>query len=86
MMTITVLKNNVPWGPFSRAQIDEGLERGDFDLSILAHAPGMNGWLPLEEVIHMLEPKLPPVPVTRDLPPVPSPDALAKSRPQAHGK
>jgi uncharacterized RDD family membrane protein YckC len=78
---ITVLKNNVPWGPFTRAQIDEGLERGDFDLSTLAHAPGVKNWLPLEEVLHILEPKLPAVPVTRDLPPVPSADALAKARP-----
>jgi len=78
---ITVLKNNVPWGPFTRAQIDEGLERGDFDLSVLAHAPGMKNWLPLEEVLHVLEPARPPVPATRDLPPVPTPEALARSRP-----
>ena len=80
-MGITVLKNNVPWGPFTRAQIDEGLERGDFDLSTLAHASGMTGWLPLEEVIHNLDPALPPVPVKRDLPPIPSPAALARTRP-----
>ena len=80
-MGITVLKSNIPWGPFTRAQIDEGLERGDFDLSILAHAPGVEKWLPLEEVLHILQPKLPAVPVTRDLPPVPSADALAKGRP-----
>jgi len=80
---ITVLKNNIPWGPFSRAQIDEGLERGDFTLQTLAHAPGMTNWLPLEEVIHVLEPKLPPVPITRDLPPVPMPsmEAIALSKP-----
>ncbi len=78
-MGITVLKNNIPWGPFTRAQIDEGLERGDFTLQVLAHAPGMTNWLPLEEVIHNLEPKLPPVPITRDLPPVPT----AESRPPA---
>jgi uncharacterized RDD family membrane protein YckC len=80
---ITVLKNNVPWGPFTRAQIDEGLQRGDFTLQTLAHAPGIDKWLPLEEVIHTLQPKLPPVPATRDLPPVPMPsmEALAASKP-----
>ncbi len=82
-MGITVLKNNVPWGPFTRAQIDEGLERGDFTLQTLAHGPGLDKWLPLEEVIHMLEPKLPPVPINRDLPPVPMPsmEAIALSKP-----
>jgi len=80
---ITVLKNNVPWGPFTRAQIDEGLERGDFTLQTLAHGPGLDKWLPLEEVIHMLQPKLPPVPMTRDLPavPMPSMEAIALSKP-----
>lgn len=82
-MGITVLKNNVPWGPFTRAQIDEGLERGDFTLQSLAHAPGMTRWLPLEEVLHNLEPALPPVPATRDLPPVPNPVATTKPQPPA---
>lgn len=73
---ITVLKNNVPWGPFTRAQIDEGLERGDFTLESLAHAPGVKNWLPLEEVLHILQPVLPPVPINRDLPPVPVPEKV----------
>ncbi len=72
-MGITVLKHNVPWGPFTRSQIQDGLARGDFTLQYLAHAPGLKEWLPLGEVIHFTErePQLPPVPSARDLPPIP---------------
>lgn len=72
-MGITILKNNVPWGPFTRAQIKEGLDRGDFTLQCLAHAPGVKEWLPLGEVLDHFDRSatLPPLPVTRDLPPVP---------------
>jgi uncharacterized RDD family membrane protein YckC len=75
---ITVLKNNVPWGPFTRAQIEDGLARGDFTVKYLAHASGLKEWLPLGEVLHYLEANegaraasLPPVPGPRELPPVP---------------
>ncbi len=75
---ITVLKQNVPWGPFTREQIDECLGRGDFTVKYLAHAPGLNEWLPLGEVLDYLHraggpplPTLPPVPPPRELPPVP---------------
>jgi uncharacterized RDD family membrane protein YckC len=81
---ITVLKNNVPWGPFSRAQIEDGLGRGDFTVKYLAHAPGLREWLPLGEVLDYVErsegPRLPPVPGPRELPPVPEP-ALIKPEP-----
>jgi len=76
---ITVLKNNVPWGPFTRAQIDDGLARGDFTVKYLAHAPGLKEWLPLGEVLDYVDrsagpfmPSLPPVPGPRELPPVPA--------------
>src|SRR5580658_887503 len=79
---ITVLKHNVPWGPFARAQIDEGLARGDFTVKYLAHAPGLKEWLPLGEVLDYVErnagprlPALPPVPASRELPPIPVPVA-----------
>lgn len=79
---ITVLKNNVPWGPFTRRQIDDGLARGDFTVKYLAHAAGLKEWLPLGEVLHYVDeiegPKpswLPPVPEGRELPPVPGSDA-----------
>lgn len=73
MPGITVLKNNVPWGPFTRGQIDEGLARGDFTLQYLAHASGLREWLPLGEVLHHVDEraKLPPVPDGRNLPKVP---------------
>jgi uncharacterized RDD family membrane protein YckC len=75
---ITVLKHNVPWGPFSRAQVDDGLARGDYTLQYLAHAPGLTEWLPLGEVLDLVArresasaPSLPPVPPSRELPPIP---------------
>jgi uncharacterized RDD family membrane protein YckC len=75
---ITVLKNNVPWGPFTREQIDDGLARGDFTVKYLAHAQGLKEWLPLGEVLDYVQrnssasgPSLPPVPEPRDLPPIP---------------
>jgi uncharacterized RDD family membrane protein YckC len=72
---ITVLKNNVPWGPFTRVQIDEGLARGDFTVKSLAHAAGLPEWQPLGEVLDYVAqsqaPFLPPVPAARELPPLP---------------
>jgi uncharacterized RDD family membrane protein YckC len=86
---ITVLKNNVPWGPFSRAQIEDGLARGDFTVKYLAHAPGLKEWLPLGEVLDYVDrsmpspiPLLPPVPGPRELPPVPEPVEI-KAEPAA---
>jgi uncharacterized RDD family membrane protein YckC len=76
---ITVLKNNAPWGPFSRAQIEDGLTRGDYTVKYLAHAPGLKEWLPLGEVLDYVDrhpsslPALPPVPSERELPPIPEP-------------
>jgi uncharacterized RDD family membrane protein YckC len=84
-MAITVLKHNIPWGPFTRAQIEDGLSRGDFTVKYLAHAPGLKEWLPLGEVLDYVDrnagsplPSLPPVPGPRDLPPIP---ATPASRP-----
>ena len=84
---ITVLKNNVPWGPFTRGQIEDGLARGDFTVQYLAHAPGLKEWLPLGEVLDYVErnagprmASLPPVPGSRELPPVPEP-ARIKAEP-----
>jgi uncharacterized RDD family membrane protein YckC len=78
-LEITVLKNNAPWGPFTRAQIEDGLARGDFTVKYLAHASGLKEWLPLGEVLDYVErnagpsmPSLPPVPGPRELPPVPA--------------
>jgi uncharacterized RDD family membrane protein YckC len=75
---ITVLKHNVPWGPFTRAQIDDGIARGDFTVKYLAHTPGLNEWLPLGEVLDYVArhessavPVLPPVPESREYPSLP---------------
>jgi uncharacterized RDD family membrane protein YckC len=88
-MAITVLKHNVPWGPFTRAQVEDGLARGDFTVKYLAHAPGLKEWLPLGEVLDYVErnarssmPSLPPVPGPRELPPVPEPVEI-KAEPAA---
>jgi uncharacterized RDD family membrane protein YckC len=84
---ITVLKNNVPWGPFTREQIEEGLTRGDFTVKYLAHASGLKEWLPLGEVLDYVDrsagPRLsplPPVPEPRELPPVPGTPAPKAER------
>lgn len=89
-LAITVLKNNVPWGPFTRAQIDDGLARGDFTVRYLAHAPGLKEWMPLGEVLDYVErsdgprmPALPPVPGPRELPPVPEPASIPDPEPSA---
>jgi len=87
---ITVLKHNVPWGPFTRAQIDDGLVRGDFTVQYLAHAPGLKEWLPLGEVLDYVArqestpaPVLPPVPDGREFPVVPAAAAPPAVPPQA---
>ncbi len=65
-------------GAVQRAQIDDGLARGDYTLQYLAHAPGLTEWLPLGEVLDLVArresasaPTLPPVPPSRELPPIP---------------
>lgn len=83
-MAITVLKHHVPWGPFTRTQVREGLNRGDFTLQYLAHTPGLTEWLPLGEVLDFYDrnSNLPPwpqapsphplsAPEVAQLPPVP---------------
>jgi uncharacterized RDD family membrane protein YckC len=73
-VAITVLKYHVPWGPFTRTQIQEGLNRGDFTLQYLAHSPGLKEWRPLGEVLDFYDrhAALPPWPQA------PSPHPLAQ--------
>jgi len=80
---ITVLKHNAPWGPFTREQIQQGLDRGDFTLQYLAHAPGLNQWLPLGEVIHHVDLGTSPASVAQagNLPPVPERQKIATAQP-----
>jgi uncharacterized RDD family membrane protein YckC len=87
---ITVLKNNVPWGPFTREQIDHGLSRGDFTLKFLAYASGLKEWTPLGEVIDYVDktagahaPYLPPLPGPVELPPIPESPAIKVELPSS---
>lgn len=85
-LRITVLKHSVPWGPFTREQIRDGLARGDFTLQYLAHAPGLKEWLPLGEVLDHVERSsiLPPMPksdLAMGLPAIPPRPSLAPEAP-----
>src|SRR5271163_1160509 len=90
-LAITVLKNNVPWGPFTRAQVEDALARGDFTVKYLAHAPGLKEWTPLGEVLDYVDRTaessitLPPVPGPRELPPIPR-DPVFAEKPAAPTK
>ncbi len=56
------------------------MDRGDYTLKYLAHASGLKEWLPLGEVLDYVDrsagthtPFLPPVPGSREMPPIPEP-------------
>jgi uncharacterized RDD family membrane protein YckC len=71
---IVLLQDRTPRGPFTRAQIQEGLGRGEFSGRDLAHTPGLRNWLPLDEVLHHLDHdvvKTSQAPGPRRLPPLP---------------
>jgi uncharacterized RDD family membrane protein YckC len=81
---IILLKNKTPLGPFTRAQVREGVARGEFSLHDLAHTPGLKDWLPLEEVLHHLDHdvvKSPRTYAARTLPPVPGAKVSTPARP-----
>jgi uncharacterized RDD family membrane protein YckC len=72
---IVLLKDRTAHGPYTRAQIQEGLGRGEFTARDLAHTPGLRDWLPLLEVLHHLDREPVHAPWTRgapSLPPIPS--------------
>jgi uncharacterized RDD family membrane protein YckC len=72
---IVLLKDRTAHGPYTRAQIQEGLSRGEFAARDLAHTPGLRDWLPLLEVLHHLDREpvhTPRARETRILPPLPS--------------
>jgi len=48
---ITVLKNNVPTGPFTRAQVAERMHAGEFLPTDWAFMEGLSEWKPLSEVL-----------------------------------
>ena len=94
---IILLQDQTPRGPYTRAQIQEGLGRGDFNGQVLAHTPGLKDWLPLSEVLHHLDHdvvkpmrlmggrSLPPLPGSKnsEAPPVLPPVAIEGKLPPA---
>jgi uncharacterized RDD family membrane protein YckC len=72
---IVLLKDQTPRGPFTRAEIQAGLSRGEFSARDLAHTPGLRDWLPLLEVLHHLDREVVHWPRSREgrkLPPLPN--------------
>jgi len=77
---IVLLRDRTAHGPYTRAQIQEGLSRGEFTARDLAHTPGLKDWLPLLEVLHHLDRETVHVPRERGariLPPLPFSDPAA---------
>jgi uncharacterized RDD family membrane protein YckC len=81
---IVLLKDQTPRGPFTRAQIQAGLSRGEFSPRDLAHTPGLRDWLPLLEVLHHLDRETVHWPRSREgrqLPPLPGTQVSTASEP-----
>jgi uncharacterized RDD family membrane protein YckC len=63
MTAITVLKNNVPTGPFTRTQVAEKLQAGEMNLEDLAFVEGLSQWTPLLDVLAKIDAvAVPPAP------------------------
>jgi uncharacterized RDD family membrane protein YckC len=60
-MAITVLKSNIPTGPYTLVQVADKLRTGEVSLDDLAHVEGLNQWVPLREVLKKVE-STPPAP------------------------
>lgn len=62
MTPITILnQGNVPIGPFTRAQVAEKLQSGEFSLDSLAFVEGLSKWTPLRDVLAQVNATEPPV-------------------------
>jgi uncharacterized RDD family membrane protein YckC len=61
MASITVLKDNVPAGPFTRAEVAEKLRTGEFSLESLAFVEGLAQWTPLRDVLARVDSAAPVV-------------------------
>jgi uncharacterized RDD family membrane protein YckC len=61
MASITVLKENVPAGPFTRAEVAEKLRTGEFSLESLAFVEGLAQWTPLRDVLARVDSAAPVV-------------------------
>jgi uncharacterized RDD family membrane protein YckC len=73
MTAITVLKENVPQGPFTRSEVADRLNRGEFTLDSLAFVEGLSQWTPLRDVLAKVDaaaptPQAAPAPVVASMP------------------
>jgi uncharacterized RDD family membrane protein YckC len=68
MAAITILKDNVPHGPFTRAEVADQLTRGEVTLESLAFVEGLAQWTPLGDVLARVDALHPPPPVVSALP------------------
>ena len=85
---IVLLRDRTAHGPYTRAQIQEGLGRGEISGRDLAHTPGLKDWLPLLEVLHHLDREPVHAPRTREpriLPPLPSVPGAGATPPPVAG-
>lgn len=67
MSAITVLKDNVPTGPFTRQEVAQKLQAGEMRLEDLAFVEGLSQWTPLRDVLAKVDgsaiPPAPPAPI-----------------------
>jgi uncharacterized RDD family membrane protein YckC len=87
MSQITVLnKGNVPTGPFTRAEIAQKLQSGEFALTDLAHVAGLSAWTPLRDVLAKVDGTAAPSVAPMMAPPaaVPGYSYAATMAPPAH--
>jgi uncharacterized RDD family membrane protein YckC len=70
MATITVLKENVPHGPFTRAEVAEKLSHGEITLDSLAFVEGLSQWTPLRDVLAKVDAEMAPPAQPAPKPPV----------------
>jgi uncharacterized RDD family membrane protein YckC len=85
MAAITVLKENVPNGPFTRDEVAQKLQAGEFTLDSLAFIEGLTQWTPLRDVLTRVDAATPPVPfVTPPSPAAPTYSYAATMQPPGH--
>lgn len=82
MAAITILKENVPHGPFTRAEVADKLNSGEITLDSLAFVEGLTQWTPLREVLAKVDGATPPPP-TRPVTITPPPSASVITTPPA---
>jgi uncharacterized RDD family membrane protein YckC len=70
MAAITVLKENVPHGPYTRAEVADKLAYGEITLDSLAFIEGLSLWTPLRDVLAKVDAANPPAPQAAPTPPV----------------